>query len=94
MYDKNMQTNISIIARQIVCCDLNEYIKKKIPVKKYKAFIKAETQTIRSYCPYHYRQHSESMMRKKIDIESIKKLYFDLGNDVSVGRQRYSSTFA
>lgn len=44
----------------------------------YRLVFKAETLTIRSYCPYHYRQHSESMMRKKIDIESIKKLYFDL----------------
>ena len=44
----------------------------------YRIVFKAETLTIRSYCPYHYRQHSESMMRKKIDIESIKKLYFDL----------------
>ena len=38
----------------------------------YRLVFKAETLTIRSYCPYHYRQHSESMMRKKIDIESIK----------------------
>lgn len=44
----------------------------------YRIVFKAETLTIKSYCPYHYRQHSESMMRKKIDIESIKKLYIDL----------------
>ena len=44
----------------------------------YRLVFKAETLTIRSYCPYHYRQHSESMMRKKIDIESMKKLYIDL----------------
>lgn len=44
----------------------------------YRIVFKAEALTIRSYCPYHYRQHSESMMRKKIDVESIKKLYFDL----------------
>lgn len=44
----------------------------------YRIVFEAESLIIKSDCPYHYRQHSESMMKKKMFIEPIKKLYLDL----------------
>ena len=44
----------------------------------YRIVLEAKSLVIKSNCPYHYRQHSESMMKKDIPIETIKKLYLDL----------------
>lgn len=44
----------------------------------YRIVFEAESLIIKSDCPYHYRQHSESMMKKKMSVEPIKKLYLDL----------------
>lgn len=44
----------------------------------YRIVSEAKSLIIKSNCPYHYRQHSESMMKKDIPIEAIKKLYLDL----------------
>lgn len=44
----------------------------------YRIVSEAKSLIIKSNCPYHYRQHSESMMEKDIPIEAIKKLYLDL----------------
>lgn len=44
----------------------------------YRIVSEAKSLSIKSNCPYHYRQHFESMMKKDIPIEAIKKLYLDL----------------